>query len=171
MVLGDAAELSVLEQAGLDDASTVLVTTHDDDVNVYLTLYCRRLRPDLQIIARAVHERNVTTLQRAGADGVLSYAAFGATMIWNALGIRRRVVLYEGVELFAVPAPHRLRGWSISDPRIQHETGCYVVAVIDTNESRISQLDTVPSTAGFELLVMGSRHDERRFCERYLPRR
>ncbi len=171
VVLGDAAELDVLEQAGLDDASTALVTTHDDDVNVYLTLYCRRLRPDLQIIARAVHERNVSTLQRAGADGVLSYAAFGATMIWNALGIRRRVVLYEGIELFAVPTPPRLRGWSINDPRIQRETGCHIVAVVDSGQNRISQQVTVPATDGFDILVMGSRHDERRFSERYLPQR
>ena len=52
----------------------MLVTTHDDDINVYLTLYCRRLGPDLQIISRANLDRNVSTLHRAGADAVLSYA-------------------------------------------------------------------------------------------------
>jgi hypothetical protein len=40
-VIGDAADRKVLEAAGLDEASAVLITTHDDDVNVYLTRYCR----------------------------------------------------------------------------------------------------------------------------------
>ena len=84
-VVGDAAEFSVLEQAGIKDSPSVLITTHDDDVNVYLTIYCRRLRSDIQIIARARLDRNVSTLHRAGADAVLSYASTGANAIWNVL--------------------------------------------------------------------------------------
>src|SRR5690606_3565697 len=45
-VLGDASELEILQQAGINKTSSVVITTHDDDVNVYLTIYCRRLRPD-----------------------------------------------------------------------------------------------------------------------------
>ena len=44
------------------------VTTNDDATNIYLTIYCRRLRPNMQIISRSTMERNVTTLHRAGAD-------------------------------------------------------------------------------------------------------
>ena len=40
------------------ESPAVVITTHDDDVNVYLTLYCRRLRGDIQIISRATLERN-----------------------------------------------------------------------------------------------------------------
>src|SRR5690606_16114943 len=82
-VHGDAADLDVLEAAGLREASAVLVTTHDDDVNVYLTIYCRRLEPEVQLIGRANVERNIATLHRAGADAVLSYASLGASTIWN----------------------------------------------------------------------------------------
>ncbi|PJF45449.1 MAG: potassium transporter TrkA, partial [Candidatus Thermofonsia Clade 3 bacterium] len=71
-VLGDAANLEVLIAAGIRKTPAVLVTTHDDDTNIYLTIYCRRLRPDVQIISRARLERNVATLHRAGADFVLS---------------------------------------------------------------------------------------------------
>ena len=49
----------------------MVITTHDDDVNVYLAIYCRRLRPDIAIVARANLDRNVSTLYRAGADAVL----------------------------------------------------------------------------------------------------
>jgi Trk K+ transport system NAD-binding subunit len=36
--MGDAADLVVLKAAGIDRASDVIVTTHEDDMNVYLTL-------------------------------------------------------------------------------------------------------------------------------------
>src|SRR5690625_7635426 len=90
---GDAADLEVLENAGLHEASGVVITSHDDDLNVYLTLYCHRLRPDIQVISRATSEHNVATLYRAGADSVLSYAAIGATAIWNTLGRSHSVLL------------------------------------------------------------------------------
>ena len=113
-VLGDAAALEVLRTAGLDDAAAVLVTTHEDDVNVYLTLYLRRLRPDVQVIARATRDRNVSTLHRAGADAVLSYASIGATAMWNAMGgASHRLVIAEGLEMFRVPIPDQLRGRSL----------------------------------------------------------
>ena len=69
---GDAADRDVRERAGLADADAILVTTHDDDVNVYLTRYCRGLRPDVRIVSRSRLDRNITTLYRAGADAVLS---------------------------------------------------------------------------------------------------
>ena len=77
-VEGSAAELEVLKRAGIDDTPTVIITPHSDDLNTYLTLYCRRLRPDVQIISRATLERNVATLHRAGADIVMSYASMAA---------------------------------------------------------------------------------------------
>lgn len=167
--IGNAADYSVLKEAGLFSASAVLVTTHEDDTNVYLTMYCRRIQPELRIIARAEHERNVTTLHRAGADSVLSYAAIGATTIWNALGLRHRVVLSEGVELFTVPIPRRLRHRKLHDPAVYRETGCRVVAVTDSDHTAISPQDTIPATEDYHLLVIGNRHNERRFGERYPP--
>ncbi|HUP15795.1 MAG TPA: NAD-binding protein [Acidimicrobiia bacterium] len=167
VVHGDAAELQNLQAAGLDDATAILVTTHEDDMNVYLTLYCRRLRPDVQIIARAVHERNVTTLHRAGADSVLSYAAMGATSIWNTLGLDHRVVLTEGIEIFAVPVPNQLIGRPINDPKVARETGCHIVAVTDNEERAIIGTAEIPAIPGTHLLVIGDRHDESLFRERY----
>ena len=52
-VHGTAADLETLERAGIDQAPAIVITTHDDDMNIYLTIYCRRLKPDIQIISRA----------------------------------------------------------------------------------------------------------------------
>ena len=50
--VGDAADPATLERAGIKNAPSIIITTHDDDINIYLTIYCRRLRPDVQIISR-----------------------------------------------------------------------------------------------------------------------
>ena len=166
-MLGDAAELSVLEAAGLPEACAVLITTHDDDVNVYLTIYCRRLRPDIQIIARANLDRNVATLHRAGADAVLSYASIGATAIWNTLGLNDSLVLAEGLEMFRTHVPSGMAGRSLADAAVRRETGCNVVAVADggVTVTNPDPMTPIPSTA--ELVVIGDAVAQQRFLEAY----
>ncbi len=128
-VIGDAADLSVLERAGIRETSSVMITTHDDDVNVYLTIYSRRLRPDVQIIARARLDRNVSTLHRAGADAVLSYSSTGATAVWNVLSHDDILQIAEGLDVFRVPVPAELAGRALRESHIRETTGCTVVAV------------------------------------------
>ena len=42
LFIGDAADLELLMGAGLADAPSVLLTTNDDAMNIYLAVYCRR---------------------------------------------------------------------------------------------------------------------------------
>src|SRR5690606_4467455 len=84
-IVGSAADLETLKRAGIAEAPSVIVTTNDDHTNIYLTIYCRSLRPDLQLVSRATLERNVSTLHKAGADFVMSYASMGANAIFNVL--------------------------------------------------------------------------------------
>ena len=74
-----------LEKAGLKTAPSVIITTHDDDLNIYLTIYCRRLRPDVQIISRASFDRNINKLHRAGANLVMSFSSLVTATISNLL--------------------------------------------------------------------------------------
>jgi len=170
VVEGDAADQRILRRAGLEHASAVLVTPRDDDLNVYLTLFCRRLRPELQIVARATYERNVATLYRAGADGVLSYATIGATDLWNHAGLSHRVLVAEGNELFLVPRPASLVRRSLRDDEVHRRTGCHIVAVLDEDGTLGYDTESIPSAPG-QLLLLGDRHAERRFREAYLGRR
>lgn len=169
-ITGDAADIEILESAGLSEASAVVITTHDDDLNVYLTLYCRRLRPDLQIICRASSEYNVATLYRAGADSVLSYAAIGATGMWNALGHTHRVVLAEGSELFTVDLPKRLQGAELDEQKIYEATGCHVVGALTTSDE-LTGLTALATDQTNALILLGDRHAERAFRNKYLKKR
>jgi len=170
VVQGDAADQRILRRAGLEQASAVLITPRDDDLNVYLTLFCRRLRPELQVVSRATYERNVATLYRAGADAVLSYATIGATDLWNHAGLSHRVLVAEGNELFLVPRPSSLARRSLSDDEVHRRTGCHIVAVLDEDGTLGYDTESIPSAPG-ELLLLGDRHAERRFRETYLGRR
>lgn len=166
-VVGDASSIDVLEQAGIESASAVVITTHDDDINVYLTIYCRRLRPDIQIISRANVDRNVATLHRAGADSVLSYASLGATAIWNVLGDNDSLVLADTLEVFRTPVPTSMAGKSLADLDLRRSTGCNVVAVVEQGRTRTNPDALVPLPAGSELVLIGEATARDRFLHEH----
>ncbi|MEM1334776.1 MAG: NAD-binding protein, partial [Actinomycetota bacterium] len=128
-VIGDAADRSVLIEAGIEEASAILLTTHDDDVNVYLTRYCRGLRPDARIVSRSRQDRNVSTLYRAGADAVLSYAGIGSATIWNHFRRDETLLVAQGLNVFRTPIPSELAGTTLAEAHVYRRTQCNVVAV------------------------------------------
>lgn len=166
-VYGDAAELEVLLRAGIEDCASVVITTHDDDMNVYLTLYCRRLRGDMQVLARANDERNISTLHRAGADFVLSYATTGANSLFNLLRRSDVLLLAEGLHVFRQPTPIKLHGQTLATSRIRESTGCNVVAVVRKGSIEINPDATLRIEEGSELIVIGDAEAETRFHEAY----
>ena len=166
-VVGDAADISVLKEAGIDDACAVIVTTHDDDVNVYLTIYIRRLRPDVQIIARSNLDRNVATLNRAGADAVLSYASIGASAVWNTMGRNDSLVLAEGLEMFRQETPPSLVGRSLRHAAVRRRTGCNVVGIVDDGTTTTNPDPDTKIPPSSELLVIGDTDARRRFFETF----
>ena len=166
-IIGNAADRETMDAAGLMEAPAVLITTHDDSLNIYLTIYCRSLRPDIQIISRATLERNVATLHRAGADFVLSYASMGATSIFNLIKRSRIVTITEGLEVFRTIVNETLGGKSIAECGIREKTGCTIVAVNHQKEMRINPPpDTILET-GQELVLVGDVESEHQFLERY----
>lgn len=166
-VIGDAMNPTVLEQARLSQASSVVITTHDDDINVYLTLYCRRERPDMLILSRATLQQNVPTLRRAGADFVLSYVPMEANAIFDILRHGNVLSLAEGLEVFTVPVPEALVGKSIAQCNLRQDTGCNVLACKTNGGSATLPDINTPLGAEMALVLIGDRDDERRFFERY----
>jgi voltage-gated potassium channel len=166
-VLGSAADFATLEKAGICDTPAVVITTHDDDTNVYLTLYCRKLRPDVQIISRATLERNVSTLHRAGADFVLSYASMGATMIFNVLRRTDILVIAEGLHVAESEVPPALVGKTLAEAAIPRETQCNVVALRTNGQLNMNPAPDVRLSAGAELLLICTTEGEQRFVNKY----
>ncbi len=167
-VVGNAAELSVLKEAGIDEASTIIITTHDDDTNVYLTVYCRKLRPQSKILCRATNQRNVSSLVRAGADFVLSYSSMGAILLFNSLHIGDVMIVAEGLNLFRVDLPPTLNGKRLAESGIREKTGASVVAVEYGIENwTINPPPDSPLTPGSRLILIGAEEAEQRFLDSY----
>jgi voltage-gated potassium channel len=166
-VHGTAADIETLERAGIADTPSVMVTTADDATNIYLTIYVRRLRPDVQIVSRATLERSVPALHRAGADFVMSYASMGANAAFNVLEQDDVVMLAEGLDVFRCAMPPRLAGRSLAESAIRAETGCSVVAIERDGTPIINPEPGLPLPADAELILIGSTEGERRFLARY----
>lgn len=170
VVVGDAADIDVLRAAGLDEAKVVMVTTHNDDTNVFLTLYCRRLRDDLEILGRAKVDRNVSTLHRAGADFVLSYAATGAIEAWNVLKEGSTLLLARGLVVFRLPMPVELHGKRLGAVDIPSDTGCTAIAMVD-NGHAVTRIDgNTALRPEADLVLIGDERAEERFMERYVAK-
>ncbi len=166
-VIGDAAELEVLEEAGIRKAAAIIITTHDDDMNVYLTIYCRRLRPDAQIICRSNVEQNIETLHRAGADFVMSYASTGANAIINLIGRDNILMVAEGLSIFEVQTPPALVGKTLAETHIRRKTGCTVVALRVDDHPEVMPDPHLPLPADSRLILIGTPEAEERFLKLY----
>lgn len=168
MVAGDAADLDVLEKAGIRTAPSVLITTHDDDTNIYLTLYCRRLRADIQIISRATLDRNVGILHVAGADLVLSLASMVTNSIINLLAPGKVLMINEGLNIFRSNVGKSLAGMPLMGSGIRSETHCSVVALRDARgEMHINPDPGHVFSEGEEMYLIGDSQAEKAFYEKF----
>lgn len=167
-ILGDAADYDVLEKAGLRESHTTLITTHNDDTNIFLTIYCRQLCPKMEIISRATYEKNVNTLHRAGADFVMSYASMGANTIFNILEGQDVMMLAEGLNIFNHKVSSTLAGKNLRQTDIREKTGCTVIAIRENGEVSINPDPEVPLNTDQELILIGESKGEKMFNEYYI---
>jgi Trk K+ transport system NAD-binding subunit len=166
LVMGDAARREVLDEAGIAEAPSVVITTSDDAVNLYLCIYCRRLNPEARIVCRITHQRNVASMQRAGADLTLSYARLGVEAVLAVLQQRDLVFIGEGVELFTAAVPESLAGQTLAQTGIGARFGLNVIAVATGDGGRLSPAGpAIVLPAGGELYILGSAAAFRAFRE------
>lgn len=163
-VLGDAADIHTLERAGISTKSpTVLITTNEDDINIYLTIYCRELRPNIQIISRAIQDRNISKLYSVGADIVISYASMGANNVFNILKPDEMLMPTEGLNVFKARVKASLTEKTLAETQIRRKTGCNVIATRSDDSYNINPDPTVKLKKNQELILIGTAEAERDF--------
>lgn len=166
-VHGSAADKSILQRAGIAEAETVIITMRDDEINIYLTILCRLLHPDIQIINRATLERNIDALHRAGSDIVLSYSSIGANALFNSLGRSDLLMIAEGLDVFKMPIPKDLANKTLAEANFRKYTHCSVIG-IDVNN--VTNINTRPETVlpeGGEVILIGTREAQAKFHRKY----
>lgn len=167
LVIGNAADRATLERAGIQQVSAVALTTNDDAQNIHLAVYCRRLRPRLNVVSRVTRERNIEAIYRAGADFVLSYASLGCEFIMAYLLGREPVMVGEGSEFFSVEVPQRLRGKTLAQSGIGAETGLVVIAIEEQERTNTNPAASTLLQDGEKLLMLGTTEQREAFHQRF----
>ena len=166
-IIGDAGDMDVLEEAGIANAPAIIVTPHDDDTNIYLTIFYRKVRPDIQIITRAVRDRNVSTLHRAGSDFVMSYASMGSNIIFNYLKRSDILMIAEGLNIFKVTLPDELADKSLIESDVRQRTGCTVIAAQHEGDLQINPDPHRKLEKGETIVLIGDSEAEAKWFEAY----
>jgi voltage-gated potassium channel len=169
VVLGEASNDAVLEEAGVRRARGLVAAVDSDADNVFVTLSARKLNPDLHIVARASSDESAAKLEIAGADRTLSPYAVGGRRLAS-LATQPLIVDFldvvsrgkEGIEFrleeLGVPKGSSIANRTIGELEIGERTGAMVLAIRTMSGS----FDTTPTASdtirgGDTLIVLGTR--------------
>ena len=156
VVVGDAANLQVVMDAGIATAPSVVLTTNDDATNIFLALYCRKLNADTHIVSRITHDWNLEAIHRAGANFALSHVSLAVKSLISLVQGRELVILGEGTELFVEGVPSTLAGKSLGESGIGARTGLNVIAVRHDGISRTNPSADIELPRDAELVMLGT---------------
>ena len=167
VVIGNAANLDVMKDAGIEEAPSVLLTTRDDATNIFITVYSRRLNPGCRIVSRVTHDYNLDAIHRAGANFVLSESSLGAQLLVSVLLEGKLIVLGENVEIFGAKVPESLYDVSLAQSGIGAKTGLLVIGVERGGLTYGAPAATAPLTRGTELLLLGTQAQRAEFRRQF----
>jgi len=169
---GNAANESMLNQAGIDKARGLVAAVNSDAENVFIVLTARGLSPVIQIIARANFEDSEPKLIRAGANRtIVPYTISGKRMVTmlvrpSVADFLDEVAHVGGMELLLeqirVEPNSLLAGKTIAESNIRYEQGVTVLACrhVDGKFDTHPGPDTIIESNGL-LLVLGTREQLR----------
>ena len=164
---GSAGDKSVLQLAGIEAAETVIITTGVDETNIYLTILCRLIRSDIQIICRTTFEKNLAAMHRAGCDMALSYASLGANALFNLLHRVDLLMVAEGLDVFKVPVPEALVGKTLAEADLRQRTNCSVIGIDSHDKTTTNPGSDFRLPAEGEIVLIGTPESETDFLKLY----
>lgn len=86
-LVGNVLERSILAQAGVREASAVVLALSDDSESVFAAAVVRDYAPDVPLIVRVLRTPNTTRIYRAGADFAISVGQVaGQILAYQLLG-------------------------------------------------------------------------------------
>ena len=155
-VVGDATREETLRAAGIDDASTLVVTLGDDDHAILSVLSAGELNPELGIVARVNEHDAEQKIRRAGANYALNLTDISGRVLARAV-LHEDILSYNRqlrvVRTDATPYV----GQRVGETAIA-ETGCTVLAV-QRDELRTDITPEFEIETGDQLFVVGRDGD------------
>jgi len=134
-IVGDTGKRSVLREANISNAGTILVCLPDDSQGLLTAVQAQAINPDIEVLFRANEMATVSKAFRAGADYVLAIPQVSARMV--ARELRGENVLDPASQIRVVRVPATpFAGETIASAEIPERTGCRVIAI--ENESGLT---------------------------------
>lgn len=128
-VVGDARDPDVLREAGVPEASAVVITLDDDTTAIFASLVVRDIAPETEVVVRANDAGSVRKLHRAGADYVQSLATVSGRMLASTVFEDEEVLAVdERINVVKLPVGD-LVGQTLAEADVRARTGCTVLLV------------------------------------------
>ncbi|MGZ4920304.1 MAG: potassium channel family protein, partial [Halobacteriota archaeon] len=171
-VVGSSTDRAVLKEAGITEASTLLITVNNDIDVIYTTLIARKLNPQIDIMCRAINLESIEKLYRAGADYVFSQPVVAGQILAKfiepaAAKSKREVLLSEDMKVIEYPPSPALIGKSLKDLKIRSRTGCTILAITWDGTTIPNPDPDQVITENSVLTVIGTRDQIRQFKSTY----
>lgn len=162
-IVGNAVDAETLLEAGLDDASAVILALPDDTLTVFAALVIRELDSEVEIVARAKETDSVRKLYRAGADYVLALATVSGRMLASTILDEEVMSFDKQIEVVRMRAPE-LAGRTLGEADVRARTGCTVVAVERDGDVLTEVGPDFELRADDGVVLVGTDEDTNRFA-------
>ncbi|MBN1134550.1 MAG: TrkA family potassium uptake protein [Methanosarcinaceae archaeon] len=178
-VTGNGADEEVLKAAGVESASTVIVTLNNDTDAIFATIIARGLNPNSTILVRANSVKSIDKMYKAGADYVASLSIVAGQLLakltakcMNRVSIDadEDIMLYEGIsiEKHHVKEGSEMVGKTVAELNLRETVGCTIIGVDRSEDVTIHILPSMVLKAGDVVAVVGSRENIALFKKKYV---
>lgn len=173
-VPGDGTDEAVLKKAGIEKASTVIITLNTDTEAIFATLMARGLKPDCIIFSRANSVNSIDKLYKAGADYVGSLSIVSGQLLAKITSnctrpecyqLYEEIVLYEGIEIekFQLKEGSSMANKSIGELDLVSKFDCKIIGVERNGSVTVSLPLSFVLEIGDTIAVVGSREQVEKF--------
>lgn len=138
-VIGDAKEEQTLIDAGVKNASAIILTSPNDADNVFITLTTKGINPNILVISRAESNHSEKILYQAGVDRVVNTSNIGGKRMAMSVLKPHSVEYIDtllhnddvafSVEEIRVSENSRLTNLSLKEAQIRKLYGVSIVAI------------------------------------------
>jgi len=177
-ILGDATIEKTLEEAGLHQASGIVVCLNNDPDNLFVTLTARSLNHEAFLVSRCAQNSNTSKLKQAGADKVVNpYTAGGHRMAellispeledTVSLSLSQDIVdlVIDEINLNSI---YNLHGVQIKDSNIREEYNLIIVGLVNGDGTyEINPDPNATLNENHTLMLMGQKEKLELFKETF----
>lgn len=172
-VFGDAKDEETLNNAGIQNAEAIILTSPNDADNVFITLTIKGLNPNVLVISRAESDHSEKILYQAGVDRVINTSNIGGKRMAMSV-LKPHSVEYVdtllhndniafSIEEVKISEQSTFLNVSLKDSQIRELYGVSIVAII--REGRVISNPSADEkiTVNDIILIFGSEHQLKAF--------